>query len=339
MGPAGEATEPEVVPPGAGGLPSYSIVTVTYGRPAAIRSLLGSLADGPFPGLERIVIVDDSPTPPSYDREFPGLPIDHVRRGTRGGISAAKNCGLARVRSELTFFVDDDNRVSPASVAGPRALLAGDRRLSAVAPATLYFRRPQLVWLYAAPFRPDRWAFDLIGHNRPRDPTLEGRRIPTDALPNASLVRTDAARAIGGFDESLPINSSADFCQRLKVDDHETVANTSAFVLHDVEPPGRPGYWAAHSSDIGRKRLEAHDWFLFQRRLHRGERALVPKCLVHAVPFLAAGTVASIIRPDLPTRRVVAALFRGSIDGLRDGAPSRPGIPIEPTGRSGTVVR
>ncbi len=308
-----------------------SVLTVTHDRPERVRRLLASLERAAGGRIAQLLIVDDSASAPDYASEFPALPLEHVRLPVRQFISRAKNVGLAKVRNDLVLFIDDDNVVGPESFARAVPYLRGDPRLGAILPAVLYARRPDLVWVYATPFRPGRWGFELVGRDRPRSAELEGRFLPTDALPNAAFVRTSAARAVGGFDESLPVNSSAEFCRALKSAGWEVRADTGSFVYHDVEPPGTPGYWAAHASDRARVYYEMRDWFVFQRRLRAGERAVRWRALVHALPFVATTELAYWIRPGTDRGGLTVSLLRGVAAGLgrlpgRAGA-SGPGPP------------
>lgn len=310
----------------------FSVLTVTHERPERLRGLLRSLASARIPDLERVVLVDDSRKPSPYAAEFPGLPIDHLVLPQRTFISRAKGLGLARVPSEFVYLIDDDNVVEPGSFGGLLGKMEARPRLGALMPSVLYHRRPDLVWVYAAPFSRGRWGFDLVGRNRPRAPALEDRLLPTDALPNAALVRTDAARAVGGFDVSLPVNSSAAFCQALKSAGWEVWADSGTFVRHDVEPPGSPGFWGAHSVDAQRLFFEVHDWFLFQRRLRSGEGLVRPRALLHAAPFLAMQELAFAVRSDVPFVRQSLVLVRGALAGLN--APLQPAVePRDPAAR------
>lgn len=205
--------------------------------------------------------------------------------------------------------------------------------LAALQLSAVYRDRPDLVWVYATPFREDHWGFELVGRNRPRDPRWEGRLLPTDALPNASLLRTQALREVGGFDEALPVNSSADLCRRLKRAGWAVLAHTGSILLHDVPPPGVPGYWAAHSNDPDRTFHEVRDWFVFQRRVHAGERIVSGRALWHSFPFLLAIPLGLLLLRKPGMISVLAAMTRGTRDGITCGLEPRPAPEI---GRGGS---
>ena len=248
-------------------LEQVSVLIVTHERSALLAQLLDSLEQVGGSRWARIVVEDDSTHALVTAPRYAALPLLHQIDRERLYISRAKNLGLREINSPYVLIIDDDNTLTEATLSGLWAQFSEDPRIGAVMPSVLYRSQPELVWVYATPFRPDRWAFDLLGRDRPRDPSLEGRALPTDALPNAALFRTEALRSVGGYDERYEINSSADLCRRLKARGWKVYAYSGSFVLHDVEPPGRAGYWAAHAVvDPERVYHEARDWARFQYR-------------------------------------------------------------------------
>jgi Glycosyl transferase family 2 len=294
------------------------VVIPTHERPFLVRQLLASLEVGAGSALAEVVVVDDSSTPTVQPEEFPQLDLRVVHLDGRSFISHARNVGLGHVRSEFVYVVDDDNVCDSSTLAHPLGLLEADSGTAAVLPSVIYHRRPDLVWVYATPFRPSKWGFQLVGRNLPRDPTWENRLLPTDALPNAALFRRDALRAIGGYDERMPVSSTADLCQRLKSAGGSVYADTFARTRHDVEPPGGVGFWAAHSIDPARQYFDKHDWYIFQGRVHRGEFGFTGQALLRSAPFLASSLVAFLLRSDARATALTVAMGRGVIGGLRD---------------------
>jgi GT2 family glycosyltransferase len=298
--------------------PEVTMVVPTRGREGPLANLLESLGGSCPAWLRSIVVVDDSPTPKDPAQGFPHLPVEYRWSAERLFISRAKNLGLAAVRSPFAFFIDDDNRLPAATV--PRLLeVARHRdRLGAVMPAVLYGRRPELVWVYATPFLAGGWDFELVGRNRERSGELESRLLATDALPNAALYPTAALRAVGGFDERYPINSSAAVCRQLKLAGYEVWACTDAFLLHDVEPPGTPWYWVEHvARDPERAFFEVADWFRFRRELHGGEVGFAWKAAVRSADFLLPNLVAVWLRSRSRRVAYTRSVIAGFLAGLR----------------------
>ena len=283
-----------------------------------MRVLLSSLRDIHIPELEKIVVVDDSGGSLHLESEFADLPIEWIELPERVFISGAKNIGWHRSSSELVYFIDDDNVVTQETFQVPLGTLATHPEVGAVVPAVLYWRRPDLVWVYATPLAPGRWGHSLLGRNRPRDPALEGRLFDTDALPNAVLVRRRALVDIGGFREALAVNSSADAALRLKKAGWTVYATTAAFIYHDVEPPGRLGYWAQHGvSDPGRVYHEIRDWFSFMQSLHRDERFFTIRATLHASGFMLPNGLSYLLTGGSQGRESLLQLVRGYISSIR----------------------
>ncbi len=305
-------------PDRAGPKPRMTVVIPTHDRPEKLRALLSSLADAASDRVESVIVVDDSSSPLDLEREFPRLPIEHRVLGRRVFISRAKNLGWRVARSPFVFFIDDDNVVTRETLEEPLERMASSPDLGAVVPAVLYRARPELVWVYATPLAPGRWGHELLGRNRPRDRTLEGRLFDTDALPNAALVRRAALEAIGGFREELEVNSSADAALRLKANGWRVLADTGTLILHDVEPPGRGGYWARHgAADPARVFHEVRDWFVLMHTLHASEPLFRVRATWHALGFLVPNGTAYLVRGGPRGRVAFRELVRGYLSGLR----------------------
>lgn len=297
------------------------VVIPTRDRPDRLRGLLEDLrAQRPAP--RRIVIVDDSSRPVAWEAEFSDLPLRVERPADRVFISRAKNLGWRSGDSPLVAFIDDDNRLPPGLLGRLASDLDQHPDWGAVMPGVVYRQRPGTVWVYAAPFRRGGWTFDLVGRNAPRDPHLERSLLRTDALPNLSMVRRVALIAVGGFDERLPVNSSADLCQRLKGAGWPAWADPGALTCHDVEPPGSIGYWAEHTlHDTARYRLETADWVRFHGRWTDSNGWFALRASYHSLGFLIPHFLAVTVRAPAGLPRHAAAAIAGLRDGLRDRAP------------------
>ncbi len=195
-------------------------------------------------------------------------------------------------------------------------IIRGSGTIGAIMPAVLYKSRPDLVWVYATPFLNKRLELNLVGRNLPRNPSLENRLLKTDALPNASLVRRRALEEVNGFDEKLVVNSSLDFAQRLKARGWLVSSYTGAQIYHDVEIPGRIGWWAAHGSvDPQRVRYELRDWFFMMKRLHHGEKFVKPRSTIRSLQFVLPNLLAYLLRGKSRTR-LLKSLLTGYVEGI-----------------------
>jgi len=301
---------------------TVSVVIPTHERPKQLFSLLSSLRDARIPELEKIVVVDDSRVQTSLETDFPDLPLDVVFLPQRVFISRAKNLGWRRSHSDFVYFVDDDNVVTKDTIRLPLEIIAARSEIGAIVPAVLYFRRPEIVWVYSTPWAPGRWGHSLLGRNLPRDPSLEGQLCNTDAMPNAALVRRRALEDIGGFNEALIVNSSADAALRLKNAGWGVYAHTGSFIYHDVEPPGRIGYWAQHGiADPTRVYYELRDWFSFMHSLHRDEGFFRMRATLHASGFMLPNALSYLLVGGSRGRNLLKEMLRGYLSSLK--TPSR----------------
>jgi GT2 family glycosyltransferase len=184
-------------------------------------------------------------------------------------------------------------------------------------PAVLYKSRPDLVWVYATPLSSRRGLkHQLIGRNEARNSSLENRLLNTDALPNASIVRRKALESVDGFDETLVVNSSMDLCLRMKAKGWSVFSFTGGFVYHDVEPPGRLGWWAIHGAiDPERVRYEIRDWFTLASRLRRNEKFFRIRVIV-ASRFVVPNLLAYFVR-GRERSKLARSLITGYLEGLR----------------------
>jgi hypothetical protein len=196
-------------------------------------------------------------------------------------------------------------------------------------PSVLYAAGPEIVWVYATPFRKGRWGVEQVGHNRPRDPEWEGRALPTDALPNAAVYRRDLLRSIGGWDRRMAFGCTADMCQRIKASGSQAWADSRAFIYHDVELPGQLGSWSQHAVDPVRLRQDIHDWNLFLRQLHGDGVRVRFEVLAHTAPSNA------VLLASLTVRRrgsPLGPLLRAFAEGMRSGLTEPVGPAYVPVG-------
>lgn len=95
----------------------FSLVVMTYERPAALRRCLESLARlRPVAGGFEVVVVDDGSTSAAGERlvhELDGRLRVHYHRIAHRGVTGARNAGLERAHGELVAFVADDYTLPP----------------------------------------------------------------------------------------------------------------------------------------------------------------------------------------------------------------------------------
>ena len=293
------------------------IVIPTHNRYDKLRALLASIQRWKTSEVNSVVVVDDSDEPVDLTKDFDSINLKQILVDRRTFISRAKNIGWRSLSSEYVYFIDDDNVIGEETIAPVLGIISKSKSIGAVMPAVLYKSRPDLVWVYATPLSSRRGLnHQLIGRNKPRDSSFENRLLNTDALPNTSIVRRMALESVDGFDETLVVNSSMDLCLRMKANGWRVYSYTGGFVYHDVEPPGRMGWWATHGAvDPGRVRYEIRDWFILASRLRRNEKLFRIR-VIAASRFVIPHLLAYFVRGRERTK-LARSLITGYLEGLR----------------------
>lgn len=180
-----------------------SVIIATYNHRNFILDTLESVWRQ-SPGYEIIVVNDGSPD----DTERLLAPLEaqgrirYFRQENRGQ-AAARNRGLHEARGEYVAFLDDDDLWPPDKLAWQEAVLE---------------RHPDAALVYGEHLclMPDGQTRAPAPLPRPQgsvyDAFLEACRISS---PGQTLIRTDALRAIGGFDESIRHSDDWDMYLRL----------------------------------------------------------------------------------------------------------------------------
>ena len=246
--------------------PKVSVVITTYNRaallPRAIRSVLAQTYDD-----YELIIVDDCSTDDTPDviRTFVDSRIRVVRHAENTGQSAAINTGIRIARGEYIAFLDDDDEWVESK------LLRQVRTLDASSP------RVGLVYTWFdhvdAPSGVRRSGGRSVTTGDVSEDVLECR-VP--APTSTYLVRTEAARGIGGFDEALKKATDLDFLARLSVQWHVDVVRDVLVVMHgghqrSAQRPGAAeslvGYLTTHILRFDRELVERPSTFARLLRL------------------------------------------------------------------------
>jgi peptidoglycan/xylan/chitin deacetylase (PgdA/CDA1 family) len=181
-----------------------SVVIPAHDRESTIVQTLDSLIEQTYADWEAIVVDDGSSdgtaeVAEEYARRDARF---RVHRQANGGVSAARNAGIALASSPWLFFLDADDWIIPEGFATLLdATARGDDRVDAV---------------YAGYIRIDEKGHE-IHERRPRhdeDLFTVFARMCAFAI-HTCLVSTDLVRAAGGFDETLITCEDWDLWQRI----------------------------------------------------------------------------------------------------------------------------
>jgi glycosyltransferase involved in cell wall biosynthesis len=108
----------------AGAAPLVSVIVPCYNAAKTLRSCLLAAVGQTYRPVE-VVVVDDASTDDSAGiAELLGVRVH--RRTVNGGVSAARNLGVARSSGAVLFFLDSDVELAPDAVANAVAVLRSD---------------------------------------------------------------------------------------------------------------------------------------------------------------------------------------------------------------------
>jgi hypothetical protein len=186
-------------------LPAVSIVMPCYNAAAALPATLDALLAQTLADWELVAVDDGSTDATAEVLQGYGDPrIVILRQGNRGP-AAARNRGFAAARSDLIALLDADDLALPHRLETQRTALLADPTLALVAHGYEWVDEAGrlLPWPYHA------W------RRRPDLNDLRGWLFDCPVVPSAVMLRREAWRRVGGFDESLIGPEDWDFWLRL----------------------------------------------------------------------------------------------------------------------------
>ncbi len=169
--------------------PSVSVVVCTYNRLPYLKRALRAI-DAQTRADFEILLSDDGSTDGTAQWIARARPprLRYLRSAANRGPAAAKNAALAKARGEFVAFLDSDDLWRP-------------RHLES---ALRCFARPRVVFAFAKTRCIDGRGRGVAGRAVASTPADVFRRVTgVRATPatSATVVRRDALRALGGFDE------------------------------------------------------------------------------------------------------------------------------------------
>jgi len=197
----------ECVEAGNGGLPvpKVSVVVPTYNRSAFLSRALDSVLAQTYADFELIVVDDHSSdaTQSTIDKCANDPRVRAFRHERNMGQSRALNTGIAAARGEYVAFLDDDDAWLPTKL----ALQVGVLDSAPCKVGLVYGWYQEMDETSRGPILTVRQTLRGDIYDQMLAP-----QVPY--TPSTWLVRTAAARAIGGFDETVLAND-IDFTRRL----------------------------------------------------------------------------------------------------------------------------
>lgn len=202
---------------------TISLVVCTLGRFEPLERLLGSLERQTNRKFE-VIVVDQNPDGflDAALSRHPGLPIVHMR--SPKGLSRARNVGLTRCSGAIIGFPDDDCWYDPDVL----------KKVE-----TLFAARPDMAFMSGRTVD----AEGAVSLNRYPDESapIDRSNIFAATNSNAIFVRSDVARDVRGFDETLGVGAATpfqageetDFLLRCLACGHKGLYEPGLVVRHD----------------------------------------------------------------------------------------------------------
>jgi hypothetical protein len=278
-----------------------TIVIVSYNTRELLRRCLASLREH-APGYP-VVVVDNASADGSaatVAAEFPEVRL--LRNERNVGFGAANNRALRDADTELTMLLNSDTRLESDVVDAlaqtldrhPRAAAVGCRLVSIDGSTQASVR-----------------CFPSAMHSLRRavgigDPLPE-RIAPVDAVDGAAvLLRTEAFRAVGGFDERFFLYAEdVDLCYRLSRAGWQVLYDPSVSLTHVGSGSAEAG-----GAEDDRRRWQAVALYAV---LHFGKleyAAFVVTRALEMLKLLATKAARSALRADPPARRSCRTAWR-----------------------------
>jgi glycosyltransferase involved in cell wall biosynthesis len=164
-------------------MPAVSVVVPCFNGGRFLDALLASIAAQSFRDFE-IVIVDDGSTELLTQQKLAALPPDiRVIHQKNRGLAAARNAGFSTAAADFVLPVDCDDTLEPTHLAETYAALKNAPR-----DVGFVYTHERNVGERTGVVKPYFNAFDQLFANR---------------LSYCMLIRKEAWRAVGGYDESM----------------------------------------------------------------------------------------------------------------------------------------
>lgn len=178
------------------------------------------------------IVVDDGSTAPLLDAT--------LRHRTPAGPAAARNTGWQHATTDLVAFLDADTLPEPDWLNQTLGLF-DDPDVAAVAPRVRSLPGTSPIARYEA----DHSALDLGPHPAIVRPLGRVSYVPTAAL----IIRRNALKAVGGFDDSLRYGEDVDLIWRILAAGHTVRYQPQATAWHQPRPTLRT--WLRQRYDYG----------------------------------------------------------------------------------------
>lgn len=196
-------------------MPLVSIVIPAYNCSRYIKETIESMLGQEGANDIEIIVINDGSTDNTGDiaRSF-GSPVRVIDQ-VNAGVCVARNHGMREARGAFIAFVDHDDYWLPNKLANQLAAFENHPQVDVVFSGLIWwlpnendgtFESPSAYSKHAQPQGIDEEFTGWIYHQM---------LLECCPLTSAALIRSTAAIAVGGFDESLPFSEDWDFFLKL----------------------------------------------------------------------------------------------------------------------------
>jgi glycosyltransferase involved in cell wall biosynthesis len=248
-----------------------SVIIPTYDRIETLPRALRSVINQTFSDWE-LIVVDDGSTDYTVEMILRDYPTVRLHRQENGGVSSARNSGVALASGEWIAFLDSDDVWLPEKL---------ERQLSALAnEPELRLSHTDEIWI-----RNDRSV------NQPKAYTKAGggiyhRCLPLCCIcPSSVLLRRDLFDEIGGFDETFPVCEDYDLWLRITA--REPVHYLDEALVRKYG--GHEDQLSTTTWGMDRYRVRALEKILSEEILSPKDQLLTKETLIKKLRILIAG--------------------------------------------------
>lgn len=236
MSSSARAEAPRASVEDAAAAPAVTVIVPAFNRAKDLEATLGAIAAQSYPIARVDVLVVDTGSTDGTDAEVRRLaqilPVAiRYARKPGGGPTGARNLGLTQTTAPFLAFVDSDVGLDPRWLAATVAAMEADRTLGAVGGKVVFAHAPEVLNAFGGTLSRIGLAWDL--HEGEAADTV---REPEDVAwlnGSAMLVRSEAFRRIGGFDEALfYAYEEPDLCLRLRLAGYAVRVIPEALAYH-----------------------------------------------------------------------------------------------------------
>lgn len=194
-------------------MPSITVAVITHNRQKLLKECLASVLNGTLVPNE-VRVYDNASTDGTVEMlksEFPQVKV--IENKENFGLSYCHNLALSDFTTDSMLLLDDDNIVAPDMLEKLMNKLFSDPKLGIVLPLFMNgYDDPKTVCFCGG--ETSMWS----GRNILRDKNFkkDQETYPTYRVPNATLIKKEAAQATGLMDDRLfSTMADEDYCRRM----------------------------------------------------------------------------------------------------------------------------